>query len=271
MRVETINGKCYILIIVDNYSVEAARTILTFSKLSLDLWAEAIATACFTQNRPLVQTCFSKTRYELVNNLKPDRKYLRVCLCCLLNDRDDLGRLKQNGDIGVFINYSTHSQAFKIYNKRTRKIIETIHVRFDEITTMACEYLSSRPDPNPLTYEHNSLGLVPTPAQSTPSTDIPSTSDWNNLFEAMYDIIPGRNTSIISKTNSAATLITQDTPTTSHSSVPTTTSKTDEHDAPSPNISTKSQTEPITHDNVDEQHEHEQDRSLRAMPCFLNK
>ncbi|GKD67932.1 integrase, catalytic region, zinc finger, CCHC-type containing protein, partial [Tanacetum coccineum] len=52
--------------------VEAARTMLIFSKALMFLWAEAVATACYTQNRSLVHTRHNKTPYELVHDKKPD-------------------------------------------------------------------------------------------------------------------------------------------------------------------------------------------------------
>lgn len=76
--------------------MEAARTMLIFSSAPLFLWADAVATACFTQNRSLVHRRFNKTLYELVNNHKPDISYLHVfgALCYPTNDREDLGKLK---------------------------------------------------------------------------------------------------------------------------------------------------------------------------------
>ncbi|GJR45268.1 retrovirus-related pol polyprotein from transposon TNT 1-94 [Tanacetum coccineum] len=52
--------------------VEAARTMLIFSKASMFLWAEAVATACYTQNRSLIHTLHNKIPYELVHDKKPD-------------------------------------------------------------------------------------------------------------------------------------------------------------------------------------------------------
>ncbi|GJV99006.1 retrovirus-related pol polyprotein from transposon TNT 1-94 [Tanacetum coccineum] len=88
MGVKTINGKKYILVIVDDYSrtpqqngiverwnrtlVEATRTMLIFSKAPMFLWAEAVATASYTQNRSLIHTLHNKTPYELVHDKKPD-------------------------------------------------------------------------------------------------------------------------------------------------------------------------------------------------------
>nr|GFB28599.1 retrovirus-related Pol polyprotein from transposon TNT 1-94 [Tanacetum cinerariifolium] len=85
--------------------VEAARTMLIFSRAPLFLWAEAIATACFTQNRPIIHRRFNKTPYELINGRKPKISFLYVvgALCYPKNDREDIGKLGAKGDIGFFI------------------------------------------------------------------------------------------------------------------------------------------------------------------------
>nr|GFA55793.1 hypothetical protein [Tanacetum cinerariifolium] len=101
--------------------VEAARTILTFANLPSFLCAEAIATACFTQNHSIIHKRFDKTPYELINKRKLNIKFFRVfgCRCYLLKDYEDVGKLKAKGDIGVFVGYSKEFAAFRIYNKRT--------------------------------------------------------------------------------------------------------------------------------------------------------
>nr|GEY43290.1 hypothetical protein [Tanacetum cinerariifolium] len=83
--------------------------------------AEAIATACFTQNRSIIHKYFDKNPFELMNKRKPNIKFFRVfgCRCYLLNDYEDVGKLKAKGDIGVLVGYSKESTAFRIYNKRT--------------------------------------------------------------------------------------------------------------------------------------------------------
>ncbi|GJW07161.1 retrovirus-related pol polyprotein from transposon TNT 1-94 [Tanacetum coccineum] len=70
--------------------VEAARTMLIFSRAPLFLWAEAIATACYTQNRSIIHRRFNKTPYELINGRKPDISFLHVfgALCYPKNDRE---------------------------------------------------------------------------------------------------------------------------------------------------------------------------------------
>nr|GEZ28466.1 retrovirus-related Pol polyprotein from transposon TNT 1-94 [Tanacetum cinerariifolium]GEZ75311.1 retrovirus-related Pol polyprotein from transposon TNT 1-94 [Tanacetum cinerariifolium] len=77
--------------------VEAARTMLTHAPLFL--WAEAIATACFTQNRSIIHRRFNKTPYELINGRKLDISLLHVfeALCYPKNDREDIRKLGTKG------------------------------------------------------------------------------------------------------------------------------------------------------------------------------
>ncbi|GJU14962.1 retrovirus-related pol polyprotein from transposon TNT 1-94 [Tanacetum coccineum] len=168
LRVQCINGKKYILVIVDDYSrftwvkflrskdetpafvihllkqlqvglnkivwfvrtnngtefvnkdltdyyesnrtlVEAARTMLIFSKAPLFLWAEAVATAYYTQNRSLIHTLHNKTPYELVHDKKPDLSFLRIfgALCYTTNDSEDLGKLKAKPMFDEYFETST--------------------------------------------------------------------------------------------------------------------------------------------------------------------
>nr|GEU65146.1 retrovirus-related Pol polyprotein from transposon TNT 1-94 [Tanacetum cinerariifolium] len=115
--------------------VEAAKTMLIFSRAPLFLWAEAIATACFTQNRSIIYHRFNQTPYELINGRKPDISFLHVfrALCYPKNEREDIRKLGAKGDIGFFIGYSADSFVFKVFNRRTKKIMETMNVSFDEL------------------------------------------------------------------------------------------------------------------------------------------
>nr|GFC52143.1 retrovirus-related Pol polyprotein from transposon TNT 1-94 [Tanacetum cinerariifolium] len=128
--------------------VEAARTMLIFSRVLLFLWAEAIATACFTQNRSIIHRHFNKTPYELINGRRPDISFLHVfgASCYPKNDREDIGKLGAKGDIGFFIGYSFDFCAYRVYNRRTKKIMETMNVSFDELSVMAFEQHSSKPE-----------------------------------------------------------------------------------------------------------------------------
>nr|GEY49219.1 retrovirus-related Pol polyprotein from transposon TNT 1-94 [Tanacetum cinerariifolium] len=91
---------------------------------------EVVATACYTQNRSLIHTRHNKTPYELVHNKKPDLTFFRVfgALCYPTNDSKDLEKLQPTTDIGIFIGYAQSRKGYRIYNKRTQRIMETIHI-----------------------------------------------------------------------------------------------------------------------------------------------
>ncbi|GJV57411.1 retrovirus-related pol polyprotein from transposon TNT 1-94 [Tanacetum coccineum] len=149
--------------------MEAARTMLIFAKAPLFLWAEAVATACYTLNRSLVHTLHGKTYYELLKGKKPNLQYFRVfgSLCYPTNDYDDVGKLKAKADIGIFVGYAPTKKAYRIYNKRTRKIQETIHVTFDELTEgLTSVQTSSGLAPQQMTSVSNSTELELTTLQS---------------------------------------------------------------------------------------------------------
>ncbi|GJY71701.1 integrase, catalytic region, zinc finger, CCHC-type containing protein [Tanacetum coccineum] len=169
--------------------VEAARTMLIFSKAPLFLWAEAVATACYTQNRSLIHTLHNKTPYELVHDKKPDLSFLRIfgALCYPTNDSEDLGKLKAKADIGFFVGYTPNRKGYRIYNKRTRQIMETIHVIFDELTEQTAPVHSSPgPAHNLLTPGPISSGLVPNPPPAAPYVP-PTNKELEILFQPMFD------------------------------------------------------------------------------------
>ncbi|GJV76642.1 retrovirus-related pol polyprotein from transposon TNT 1-94 [Tanacetum coccineum] len=204
MRVQTINGKKYILVIVDDYSrftwvkflrskdetpavvikflkqiqvglnktvryvlsrtpqqndvverrnrtlVEAARTMLIFSKAPMFLWAEAVATAC-----PTDIFHHDKTPYELVHDKKPDLTFFRVfgALCYPTNDSEDLGKLQPMADIGIFVGYAP-----------SRKGLTPSFLMPGQI----------------------SLGLVPNPVPVAPYVP-PTNKELEILFQPMFD------------------------------------------------------------------------------------
>nr|GEW99123.1 retrovirus-related Pol polyprotein from transposon TNT 1-94 [Tanacetum cinerariifolium] len=152
--------------------VEAARTMLIFSRASLFLWAEAIATACYTQNHSIIYHRFDKTPYELINGRKPDISFLHVfrTLCYPKNDREDIRKLGAKCDIGFFIGYFANSCAYKVYNRRTKKIMEIMNVTFDELSAMALEQSSLKHRLQSVTSRQISSGLDLTYASSTITT-----------------------------------------------------------------------------------------------------
>ncbi|GKD45583.1 retrovirus-related pol polyprotein from transposon TNT 1-94, partial [Tanacetum coccineum] len=151
-------------------------------------------------------------------------------LCYPTNDSEDLGKLQAKADIGIFVGYAPSRKGFRIYNKRTRRIMETIHVTFDELhQTMAPVRISSGPEPIMMTPGQLNSGLAPSPVPAT--TYIPPTDkDLEILFQPMFDEyfeqstdsepVPTAtvvNAPIVSTNTSVSTTIAQDAPSTSHS------------------------------------------------------
>nr|GFC41787.1 retrovirus-related Pol polyprotein from transposon TNT 1-94 [Tanacetum cinerariifolium] len=85
--------------------VEAARTMLSVAKVSQFFWAEAIATACFTQNRSLVIPRHEKTPYHIINNRKQSVKFFHIfgSLCYIVRDGENLDKMKEKGDECIFV------------------------------------------------------------------------------------------------------------------------------------------------------------------------
>ncbi|KAI3746827.1 hypothetical protein L6452_09268 [Arctium lappa] len=177
--------------------VEAAHTMLSQSDLPLFLWAEVVSTACHTQNRSIIHRRFQKTPYELINNRTPTIKYFHVfgCKCFLLNDRKSLNKFSAKADEGIFIGYSSTSAAYHVYLKKSKTVVESVNVTFDE--EMASEQLSSEPvitgvlasgqiSPEPASIANNS---------NNASTSISHLSYLDLLFEFVYDEFLGSNVS----------------------------------------------------------------------------
>ncbi|GKB69877.1 putative ribonuclease H-like domain-containing protein, partial [Tanacetum coccineum] len=191
MRVASVNGKKYILVIIDDYSrftwvkclrskdeapdfiikfpmmiqvrlkvpirriridngtefvnqTLPVRTMLIYAKVSLFLWAEEVATACYTQNCSIIRLRHGKTPYELLHDKLPDLSFFHVfgALCYPTNDSENLGKLQPKADIGPALHEMTP-------------------------TTI-------------------SSGLVPNPPPSTAFVP-PSRTDWDILFQPLFD------------------------------------------------------------------------------------
>ncbi|GJT39500.1 retrovirus-related pol polyprotein from transposon TNT 1-94 [Tanacetum coccineum] len=165
--------------------VEAAGTMLIYAKTPLFLWAEAVTTACYTQNRSIIRRRHEKTPYEL------------------LHDSEDLGKLQAKADIGIFIGYSPKKKTYRIYNRRTQNITETIHVDFDELTAMASEQLSLGPELQLMTPATSNSGLVTNPIPQQPCNP-PKRDYWDHLFQPMFDEYFNPLTIVVSRVPVAA-------------------------------------------------------------------
>ncbi|GJQ95862.1 putative ribonuclease H-like domain-containing protein [Tanacetum coccineum] len=108
--------------------------MLADSKLPTTFWAKAVNTACYVQNRVLVVKPHNKTPYELFRGRTPSLSSMRPfgCHVTILNTLDYLGMFDGKSDEGFFVGYSINSKAFRVYNIRTRKVEENLHIRFLE-------------------------------------------------------------------------------------------------------------------------------------------
>nr|GEW63681.1 retrovirus-related Pol polyprotein from transposon TNT 1-94 [Tanacetum cinerariifolium] len=109
--------------------IEAARTLLADSLLPISLWAEAVNTACYVQNRVLVTKPHNKTPYELLHGRLPSIGFMRPfgCPVTILNTLDHLDKFQGKVDEGFLVGYSVCSKAFRVFNSRTRIVQETLH------------------------------------------------------------------------------------------------------------------------------------------------
>ncbi|GKE88357.1 ribonuclease H-like domain-containing protein [Tanacetum coccineum] len=98
--------------------IEAARTMLADAKLLVTFWAEAVNTACYVQNKVLVNKSQHKTPYELFNGRSPAIGILRPfgCHVMIFNTLDHLGKFDAKGDEGYFVGYSLNSKAFRVFD-----------------------------------------------------------------------------------------------------------------------------------------------------------
>ncbi|MCI17896.1 gag-pol polyprotein, partial [Trifolium medium] len=97
-------------------------------------WAEAMNTACHIHNRVTLRTGTSSTLYELWKGRKPTVKYFHVfdSKCYILADREQRRKMDPKSDEGIFLGYSTNSRAYRVFNSRTRVVMESINVVVDD-------------------------------------------------------------------------------------------------------------------------------------------
>nr|GEX05435.1 retrovirus-related Pol polyprotein from transposon TNT 1-94 [Tanacetum cinerariifolium] len=179
MRVESVNGKKYILAIVDDYSrftwVKCLRTDngTEFVNQTLREYYEQVGISHET----------SVARSPQQNGVAKRRSRTLIEAARTI---ENLEKLQLKADIGIFIGYTPTKKAFQIYNRRTRRIIETIYVDFDELTAMASKQSSSGPTLHEMTPETISSGLMPNPTSSTLFVP-PLRTDWEMLFQPLFD------------------------------------------------------------------------------------
>nr|GEW18286.1 retrovirus-related Pol polyprotein from transposon TNT 1-94 [Tanacetum cinerariifolium] len=226
IRITSINGKRYVLVIVDEYSRytwvhflrskdEASEVIKTFLKritvllqshviiirinngtefknqvLKEYLDSVGISHQVSSVRTPQQNGVVERRNQMLVEAARTMLFFLMHCysyglkrllLRVLLktapsftNDREDIEKLGAKGDIGFFIGYSADSYAYRVFNRRTKKIIKTMNVTFVELSLMTFEQRSSKPELQSMTSRQISSGLDLTYAPSTITTQQPT-------------------------------------------------------------------------------------------------
>ena len=113
---------------------EMARVMLHNKDVARNLWGEAVNTTCHTVNRVYFRPGTKKTPYELWKGRKTNVKYFRIfgSTCFILKDRENVGKFDSRSDEGIFLGYSSISKAYRVYKKRTIKVMETVNVVIDE-------------------------------------------------------------------------------------------------------------------------------------------
>nr|GFA14094.1 hypothetical protein [Tanacetum cinerariifolium] len=190
--------------------VEAAQKMLSAAKVPLFFWAEAIATACFTQNRSLVIPRHEKTHYHIINDRKPSVKFFHIfgSVCYIVRDGENLDKMKEKGDECIFVGYSNQPRAYRVFNKETRVIMESIHVNFDELPLMASDHLSSDPAPEcqKMAIDHDSLRPAIQRQENVPQADrtVTTSNELDFLFSSMFDEFLNGSSKVVSKSSAVS-------------------------------------------------------------------
>ncbi|GJU92015.1 putative ribonuclease H-like domain-containing protein [Tanacetum coccineum] len=243
MRVQSIKGKKYILVIVDDYSRftwvkflrskdETPEFVTNFLKqiqVGLNKTVRFIRTDNGTEFVNQVMSEYYEGvgifhQKSVPRTPQQNGSCLKERKCTLVEAapyNDDLSRkLQSKANIGIFVGYAPSRKGYRIYNKRTRRLMETIHVTFDEMhQSMAPVRMSSGPEPFIMTHGQLKSGLAPTD------------KELEMLFQPMFDEhleqsrvnepVPSAteiNAQVVPPGTSLSTTIAQDAPSTSASS-----------------------------------------------------
>jgi len=118
---------------------DMTRTMLITSGIARNFWVEALNTTCYIINRCMIRPILNKTPYELFKGRKPNIMHLRIFGCKYFvhnNGKNTLGKFDPRSDEAIFLGYSSHSKAYKVFNKKTLCVEESVHVLFDESNSL---------------------------------------------------------------------------------------------------------------------------------------
>nr|GEY92577.1 retrovirus-related Pol polyprotein from transposon TNT 1-94 [Tanacetum cinerariifolium] len=249
MRVASINGKRYVLVIVDDYfrytwthflrsKYETPEVLIDFLRLvqrGLHAQVRIVRTdkgteflnqslhAYFAYEGILHQTSVDRTpeqngvvkrwNHKLVEAARTMLSAAKVPLffwaeaiatTCFTQNRS-----LEKGDACIFVGYSTQSRAYRVFNKRTRVIVETIHVNFEELPQMASDHVSSDPEPECQRTALEHVGLSPGPQcqenVSHAAETVTTSNELDLLFSLMFDELLNGSSQVVSKSSAVTT------------------------------------------------------------------
>nr|GFD26220.1 integrase, catalytic region, zinc finger, CCHC-type, peptidase aspartic, catalytic [Tanacetum cinerariifolium] len=123
-------------------------------------------------------------------------------------DGENLDKMKEKGDECIFVGYSTQSRAYKVFNKRTRVIMESIHVNFDELPQMASDHISSDPAPecHRMALEHDRLSPTIQHQENVPQADriVTTSNELDLLFSLMFDELLNGSSKVVSNSSAVS-------------------------------------------------------------------
>ncbi|GKD01520.1 retrovirus-related pol polyprotein from transposon TNT 1-94 [Tanacetum coccineum] len=171
--------------------VEAARTMLIFSRLPEFLWAEAVSSVCFTQNQSIIHTRYNKTLYELLHGRKPNVKYFHVfgLLCYPTNYQDDLGKMKPKADIAESMNIPSKEDLDNLFGPMYKEYFEKRS--FDTSINSAAQQVYNHED-SPSTSliiveEHEAPPIVTTSEEQTSLIPLNEADESNQEDSTDFD------------------------------------------------------------------------------------
>ena len=110
------------------------RSMLNENSIAEYFWAEAVSTACYIINRVFIRPMTSKTAYELFRGKKPNVSYFHIfgSKCFVKKNVLNLGKFDKRSEEAIFLGYSLNSRAYRVFNKSSKTIEESINVKFNE-------------------------------------------------------------------------------------------------------------------------------------------
>nr|GFA12210.1 retrovirus-related Pol polyprotein from transposon TNT 1-94 [Tanacetum cinerariifolium] len=221
MRVASINGKRYVLVIVDDYSRytwthflrskdETPKVLLDFLRLvQKGLQAQVRVVRTDKGTEFFNQTLYAYFAAEgILHQTSVARTPEQNGVVERWNYGENLDKMKEKGDECIFVGYSNRSRAYRVFNKRKRVIMESIHVNFDELPQMAPDHSSSdlAPECQTMALNHDSLSPANQRQANVPQVDrtVTMSHELDLLFSPMFDELLNGSSKVVYKSSTVS-------------------------------------------------------------------